>query len=60
MEVRWPEGQQLLAQLDAKFQAEGSGLDGREQFRATRELFFPGKSMLSDEESVATSEVWAD
>ncbi len=59
MEVRWPEGQQLLAQLDARFQAEACGRDDRERFRATRELFFPGKSKLSDEEAATPSEAWA-
>ncbi len=59
MEVRWPEGQQLLAQLEAKFQAEAGGQGDRERFRAARELFFPGKSTLSDEEAATPSEVWA-
>ncbi|MGD9723291.1 MAG: hypothetical protein AB7O59_18340 [Pirellulales bacterium] len=50
MSVRWPEGQQLLAQLDAKFHAEAAPQDDPRLFRATYELFYPGKYQLSDEE----------
>lgn len=50
MEVRWPEGEGLLAQLDAKFHAEATGSEDLKLFRATRELFYPGKQKLSDEE----------
>lgn len=57
MDVRWPEGQQLLAQLEAKLQAEGAGADELKLFRATRELFYPGKHQLvEDDEPVATPE----
>jgi hypothetical protein len=50
MEVRWPEGAEWLAQLNAKFEAEA--IDQRELrlFRAMHELFYPGKHELSDEE----------
>ena len=51
MDVRWPEGQQLLAELEAKFQTEGDPAENLRLFQATRELFFPGKYKLSDEES---------
>lgn len=51
MEVRWPEGQQLLAQLEAKLHAEGADEPSQALFRATRELFYPGKTQLSDEEN---------
>jgi hypothetical protein len=50
MEVRWPEGQQLLAQLEARFESDHSSPDAR-LFRATRELFYPGKQRLVDEEA---------
>jgi hypothetical protein len=53
MSVRWPEGQQLLAQLDAKFQSEATTRDDSRLFRATYELFFPGKYKISDEEPAA-------
>jgi len=51
MEVRWPEGQHLLAQLNAKFHAESDAEDDLRLFHATRELFFPGKYKLSDEDT---------
>lgn len=50
MEVRWPEGQQMMTQLEAKFQAEATDQDDLRLFRAMRELFYPGKYKLSDEE----------
>jgi hypothetical protein len=50
MAVRWPEGQQLLAQLDAKFHADATAQDDLRLFRATYELFYPGKYKLTDEE----------
>ena len=56
MEVRWPEGHQLLAQLEAKFQAEATSQDDLRLFRATQELFFPGKYRLEDEEPAAIGE----
>ena len=56
MEVRWPEGQQLLAQLEAKFQSEATSQDDLRLFRATQELFFPGKYRLEDEEPAAIGE----
>ena len=52
MAVRWPEGQQLLAQLDAKLQSAAPATkDDSRLFRATYELFYPGKYQVSDEES---------
>jgi len=51
MEVRWPEGKQLLAQLDAKVHAEATPEDDLTLFRATRELFYPSKGQLADEEA---------
>ena len=53
MEVRWPEGKQLLAQLDARYQAEATDQDDPRLFRSTYELFYPGKYQMSDEEPVA-------
>ena len=50
MEVRWPEGQQWMAQLEAKFNAEATSQDDLRLFRATRELFYPGKQTLADDE----------
>ncbi|HEX3727351.1 MAG TPA: hypothetical protein VHV08_13955 [Pirellulales bacterium] len=50
MEVRWPEGKQLLAQLEAKFQSDGPPAASR-LFHAACELFYPGKHTQSDEES---------
>ncbi len=50
MEVRWPEGKQLLAQLDAKFQAENTTETNLRLFQATRELFYPSKGQLIDDE----------
>lgn len=52
MDVRWPEGQQLLAQLAAKLEAEATSQDDLRLFRATRELFYPGKQKLADEDPV--------
>jgi len=51
MEVRWPEGAEWLAQLSAKFQTEAPDQKDLRLFRATHELFYPGKHALSDEES---------
>ena len=50
MEIRWPEGQHLLAQLDAKFQAEATEGTDLRLFHATRELFYPSKGQLIDDE----------
>src|SRR5262249_16911699 len=50
MEVRWPEGQHLLNQLEAKFVAENMPAADLQQFRAVRELFYPGKHKLEDNE----------
>ncbi len=52
MAVRWPEGQHLLSQLESKFMAEEATGDLK-LFRATRELFFPGKLSLADSETGA-------
>ncbi|REK19185.1 MAG: hypothetical protein DWQ37_01980 [Planctomycetota bacterium] len=51
MEVRWPEGQQLLAQAESRLHAEGAEQEVLALFHATRELFYPGKSQLADEEN---------
>jgi hypothetical protein len=51
MEVRWPEGQQQLAQLSAKLHAEATAEDDLALFDATRELFYPDKGQLVDEEA---------
>lgn len=51
MEVRWPEGKHLLAQLDAKLHAEGGERSDLTLFHATRELFYPSKGQLADEEA---------
>ena len=61
MAVRWPEGQQLLAHLDAKRHSAGeSDSQDSRLFQATYELFFPGKYKISDDEgSVADSEAAA-
>jgi hypothetical protein len=56
MAVRWPEGQSLLAQLDAKFHAEAEPHDDPRLFRATYELFFPGKYKMSEDEVTAGGE----
>jgi hypothetical protein len=56
MAVRWPEGQQYLAQLDARFHAEGTPQDDPRLLRATYELFFPGKYKMSDEDSTEEHE----
>jgi hypothetical protein len=53
MEVRWPEGQQLLAQLDARYQDDTASNDDPRLFRATYELFFPGKYAIADEDAAA-------
>ena len=50
MAVRWPEGQHLMAQLDARFHSEAGPRDDSRLFRGTYELFFPGKYTMSDEE----------
>jgi hypothetical protein len=50
MEVRWPEGQHQLAQLAAKFHSEGGGEDDLALFHATRELFYPAKGQLPNED----------
>jgi hypothetical protein len=57
MEVRWPEGQQLLAQLEAKFRVEATPQDDLRMFRATHELFYPGKHKLSDEDTAIVGEM---
>jgi hypothetical protein len=51
MEVRWPEGKQLLWQLGVKLEAEAPNSDDLRLFRAAYELFYPGKNKLSDEDS---------
>src|SRR5262249_9344896 len=57
MQVRWPEGEQLLARLEAKIHAEATGDEDVHLFRATRDLFFPGKhSTLGEEIAEAAAE----
>ncbi len=51
--VRWPEGQHQLAQLSAKLQADATAGDDLTLFHATRELFYPAKGQLADEEAQA-------
>ena len=53
MEVRWPQGQHQLAQLAAKLHAEAGAQDDLTLFDATRELFYPGKGQLLDEDAAA-------
>jgi hypothetical protein len=60
VEVRWPQGEQLLAKLDAKFRAEATPHDDPRLFRAAHELFFPGKRNLSEEETATQSTDDAD
>jgi hypothetical protein len=60
LEVRWPEGQAVMAQLDAKFQPEAASGQDLRLYHATRELFFPGKHKLSDEEAATPSLTAAD
>lgn len=56
MQVRWPEGAHLLSQLEAKLQAEAAPSETLKLFHATRELFYPGKQQLSDEDSTVGAE----
>jgi hypothetical protein len=56
MEVRWPEGAHLLAKLEAKLHAEATPNEDLKLFHATRELFYPGKQQLSDEESTGAAD----
>jgi hypothetical protein len=51
LQVRWPEGQHTLAQLAAKLHAEARPADDLTLFGATRELFYPGKDQLADEDA---------
>jgi hypothetical protein len=53
MQVRWPQGQHALAQLAAKLQADAGAEDDLTLFHATRELFYPGKDQLADEEGAS-------
>lgn len=52
MNVRWPEGQYLLAALGGKLNALAAPADDLKLFRATVDLFFPGNQQLleTDEE----------
>ncbi len=50
MDVRWPEGMQLLAHLGARFHTAQTNQDEYRLFRAAYELFYPGKHKLSDED----------
>ena len=51
MEVRWPEGNHQLAQLEAKLHAEHADTGDLTLFRATRELLYPSKGQLIDDEA---------
>jgi hypothetical protein len=51
MEVRWPEGNHQLAQLEAKLHADHADSADLALFRATRELFYPSKGQLVDDEA---------
>ncbi len=51
MEVRWPDGKHQLAQLEARFLAESDDNTDLALFRATRELFYPSKGQLTDDEA---------
>lgn len=42
MQVRWPEGEALLATLAAKIESEATFDDDFRLFRATKDVFFPG------------------
>jgi hypothetical protein len=53
MAVRWPEGQHQLAQLSAKLLTEATAASDLTLFNATRELFYPAKGQLIDEEGHA-------
>ncbi len=53
MEVRWPEGKHQLAQLEAKLHSESAGREDLALLHATRELFYPSKGKLADEETGA-------
>ena len=48
MDVRWPEGQYLVAALAARFKAIAGAEDDLKLFRGTVELFFPGHHGLHD------------
>ncbi len=48
MEVRWPDGKAQLARLVARFQAEARPEDDLTLFKATVELFYPGKKGFGD------------
>ncbi len=54
MEVRWPEGEHYFGRLEARLQADGSPAEALRLFRATRDLFFPGKNRLSDEDTAVS------
>jgi len=53
MEVRWPEGEYLLAALAAHLKAIAKPEDDLKHCRATLELFFPGNHRLEDEDPEA-------
>jgi hypothetical protein len=54
MDVRWPDGKHQLAQLAAKLLTEATAEADLTLFHATRELFYPGKGQLVDDEAAAT------
>ena len=59
MLVRWPEGEQLLNTLAAKIETEATFDDDFRLFRATKELFFPGKNKLRDHDDSREVEIGA-
>jgi hypothetical protein len=50
MDVRWPEGKHQLVQLEAKLRAEHADEAVLSALHATRELFYPSKGQLTDDE----------
>ncbi len=56
MDVRWPEGEVLMGRLEARYLSEPHAHEDLRAFRAIRELFYPGKHKLSDEEPNAAHE----
>lgn len=51
MDVRWPEGKHQLAHLEAKLRAEHADQAVLSALHATRELFYPSKGQLTDDEA---------
>ena len=51
MRVRWPEGQYMLGALAAKCNADADEKDDLRLFRATMELFYPGKNRIVEDDN---------